>query len=77
VPPGWVPLALRGAAGFVLGALMVVFLPPLGLAFALVLAGLLAWVRLRGDEAGALTPLAAGYLLAVTCYLVLVVASAA
>ena len=39
--------AARAVGGFVLGALMVVFLPPLAFAMALVLGGVVLWARLR------------------------------
>ena len=65
----------RAVAGFVLGAVLVVLMPALGLAMALVLAGVLVWSRLRHEDAGALTALATGFLLAVLAYVVLAVAS--
>jgi hypothetical protein len=73
---------LKGAAvvrllgGFVLGALMVVFLPPLAFAIALVLGGLMLWARLRHQDVQPLTALAAGYLVAVVIYVGLAVAFA-
>jgi hypothetical protein len=59
--------------GFVLGAVLAILVPPLALALALVLVGLLVWARVTGQDAGALTPPAAGYLLAALVYVVLAV----
>jgi hypothetical protein len=65
----------RAVVGFVLGALLVFFMPALGLAMALVLAGVLLWARLRQDDVQALTGLASGFLVAVLAYVVLAVVS--
>ena len=70
-----VPVA-KGLAGFVLGGVMSVFVPPLAFAMALVLGGVLLWSRLRGEDVKALSLLAAGYLVAVAAYVVLALASA-
>lgn len=67
-----VPFA-QGVAGFVLGAVMTIALGPLGLAIALVLAGILVWARVRHQDVSALTPGAVGYLVAAAAYVVLVV----
>lgn len=68
--------AARALGGFALGALMVVFLPPLAFAIALVLGGLVLWARLRRQDVQPLTALAAGYLLAVVIYVGLAIAFA-
>ena len=65
----------KGLAGFVLGGLMSVFVPPLAFAMALVLGGVLLWSRLREQDVKALSWLAIGYLVAVAAYVVLVLAS--
>ena len=65
----------RAVVGFVLGAVLVFFMPALGLAMALVLAGVLVWARLRQEDVQALTGLASGFLVAVLAYVVLVVVS--
>ena len=65
----------RAVVGFVLGALLVFFLPALGLAMALVLAGVLLWARLRQEDVQALAGLASGFLVAVLAYVVLAVVS--
>ncbi len=71
---GRLGVVARAVAGFLLGAVMAVFLPPLAIAMALVLGGVLAWTRLRGpDDAQPLTPLAVGYVVAVAVYVVLAV----
>jgi hypothetical protein len=66
-------VALRVAGGFALGAVMAVFLPPLAVAMALVLGGVLAWSRLR-EEPQPFTPLASGFVVAVGLYVALGVA---
>lgn len=63
----------RAVGGFVLGAVMAYLLPLLALAIALVLGGVLAWLRFRAEATDALGPLAAGYLVAVAAYVVLAV----
>ena len=65
----------RAVVGFVLGALLVFFLPALGLAMALVLAGVLLWARLRQEDVQALAGLASGFLVAVLACVVLAVVS--
>jgi hypothetical protein len=65
----------RAFGGFVLGALLSVFLPPLAFAMALVLAGVIVWARLRHEDVSPVTALAVGFLLAVAAYLVLLVLS--
>ena len=65
----------RVVVGFVLGAVLVVLMPTLGLAMALVLAGVLVWARLRHEDVQALTGLATGFLVAVLAYVVLAVVS--
>ena len=65
----------RAVVGFVLGAVLVVLMPALGLAMALVLAGVLVWARLRHEDVQALTGLATGFLVAVLAYVVLAVVS--
>jgi xanthine/uracil/vitamin C permease (AzgA family) len=65
----------RAVVGFVLGAVLVVLMPALGLAMALVLAGVLLWARLRREDVQALTGLASGFLVAVLAYVVLAVVS--
>ena len=65
----------RAVVGFVLGAVLVFFMPALGLAMALVLAGVLVWARLRQEDVHALTGLASGFLLAVLAYVALAVVS--
>jgi hypothetical protein len=67
-----VPLA-QGVGGFVLGAVMTIALGPLGLAIALLLAGILVWARVRHQDVSALTPGAVGYLVAAAAYVALVV----
>jgi hypothetical protein len=52
---------------------MAVFLPPLAVAMALVLGGVLAWSRLR-EEPQPFTPLASGFVVAVGLYVALAVA---
>jgi hypothetical protein len=66
----------KGLAGFVLGGLMSVFVPPLAFAIALVLGGVMLWSRLRGEDVQPLTWFTTGYLAAVAAYVVLVLASA-
>jgi len=63
----------RGVVGFVLGAVLVLLMPALGLAMAMVLAGVLVWARLRQEDVQALTGLATGFLVAVLAYVVLAV----
>jgi tetrahydromethanopterin S-methyltransferase subunit F len=63
----------RAVVGFVLGAVLVVLMPALGLAMALVLAGVLVWARLRQEDVQALKGLASGFLFAVLAYVVLAV----
>ena len=65
----------RAVAGFVLGAVLVVLIPTLGLAMGLVLAGVLVWARLRQEDVQALTGLATGFLVAVLAYVVLAAVS--
>ena len=65
----------RAVVGFVLGAALVFLMPALGLAMALVLAGVLVWARLRHEDVQALTGLASGFLLAVLAYVALAVVS--
>jgi xanthine/uracil/vitamin C permease (AzgA family) len=65
----------RAVAGFVLGAVLVVLMPALGIAMALVLAGVLVWARLRNEDVETLTALAPGFLVAVLAYVVLAVVS--
>ena len=65
----------RAVTGFVLGAVLVVLLPAIAIAMALVLAGVLVWARLRHEDVEALTALAPGFLVAVLAYVVLAVAS--
>jgi len=67
-----VPVA-QGVGGFALGALLTILTPPIGLAIALVLGGILAWARNRQGDVAALTPGALGYLLAVAAYVLLAV----
>jgi hypothetical protein len=66
----------RALGGFALGAVMVVFLPPLAFAIALVLGGLMLWARLRHEDVQPLTALASGYVVAVVVYLGLAVVAA-
>jgi hypothetical protein len=66
----------QGVGGFVLGALLMILVPPIGLAIALVLGGILAWGRLRHQDVTALTPAAAGYLVAAAAYVVLAAVAA-
>ena len=68
--------AARAVAGFVLGGLLAVFVPPLALAIALVLGGVLLWARLRHEDVQPLTALATGFLAAVLAYLALAVVAA-
>ncbi len=65
----------RVVVGFVLGAVLVVLMPPLGLAMGLVLAGVLVWARLRQEDVQALTGLATGFLVAVLAYVALAMVS--
>jgi hypothetical protein len=65
----------RVVVGFVLGAVLVVLMPTLGLAMGLVLAGVLVWARLRQEDVQALTGLGTGFLVAVLAYVVLAVVS--
>jgi hypothetical protein len=58
----------KGVAGFVLGALLSIFMPPLAFALALVLGGILLWARWRHQDVQPVTALAAGFLVAVTAY---------
>jgi hypothetical protein len=67
---------VKGLAGFVLGGLMSVFVPPLAFAMALVLGGVLLWSRLREQDVKALSWLAIGYLVAVAAYVLLALAAA-
>lgn len=67
---------LQGVGGFVLGALLTILTPPIGLAIALVLGGVLLWARLRHQDVAALTPAAVGYLVAVAAYVLLAVLAA-
>ena len=68
--------AARAVAGFVLGGLLAVFVPPLALAIALVLGAVLIWARLRHEDVQPLTALATGFLAAVLAYLALAVVAA-
>jgi hypothetical protein len=64
--------AAKAGGGFVLGALMAVFLLPLAFAIALVLGGVVAWSRLRGeDDQQVMTPVAVAFVAAVAAYVVL------
>ncbi len=65
----------RAVAGFVLGGVLVVLMPALGIAMALVLAGVLVWARLRHEDVETLAALAPGFLVAVLAYVVLAVVS--
>jgi hypothetical protein len=65
----------RAVAGFVVGGVLVVLMPALGIAMALVLAGVLLWARLRHEDVKTLSALAPGFLVAVLAYVVLVVVS--
>ena len=65
----------RAVVGFVLGAVLVVLMPALGLAMGLVLVGVLVWARLRHEDVQALAGLATGFLVAVLAYVVLAVVS--
>ena len=65
----------KGVAGFALGAVLSIFIPPLALALALVLGGILLWARWRQQDVEPVTAPAAGFLVAVTAYLALVVLS--
>ena len=65
--------AAQGVGGFVLGSVMTFALGSLGLAIALVLAGILLWARVRHQDASALMPGAVGYVVAAAAYVVLVV----
>ena len=66
----------KGLAGFVLGGLMAVFVPPLAFALALVLGGVLLWARLKGADVKTFSWAATGYLMAVVAYVLLALASA-
>lgn len=66
----------KGVGGFVLGAVLSIFMPPLAFAMALVLAGILVWARWRDQDVQPVTALAAGFLVAVTAYLALAVLAA-
>lgn len=68
--------AAKVLAGFVLGGLMAVLIPPLAFAIALVLGGVILWSRLRGEDVQALTWPATGFLTAVGAYLALALAYA-
>jgi hypothetical protein len=65
----------KGLAGFVLGGLMAVFVPPLAFAMALVLGGVMLWQRLRGEPVHSLGWFTVGYLASVAGYVALAVAS--
>jgi len=52
----------RAVAGFVLGGVLVVLMPALGIAMALVLAGVLVWARLRHEDVETLKALAPGFM---------------
>jgi hypothetical protein len=58
----------KGVAGFVLGALLSIFMPPLAFALALVLGGILLWARWRHQDVQPVAALAAGFLVAVSAY---------
>lgn len=66
----------RAALGFVLGAVMAVFLPPLAFAMALVMAGILGWARVRHQDVQPLPSLGGGFLAAVLAYLALAIVAA-
>jgi len=68
--------AAKAVAGFVLGALLAVVMPPLTVAMALVLGGILVWARVRGEDIGPMTPVAGGFLGAVAAYVVVAVVAA-
>ena len=68
--------AARALGGLALGAVMVVFIPPLAFAIALVLGGVVLWARLRHQDVQPITAVAAGFLVAVVIYLGLAVAYA-
>ena len=65
--------AARGLGGFALGALMVVVIPPLAFAIALVLGGVVLWARLRHQDVQPITAVAVGFLVAVVIYVGLAV----
>ena len=65
--------AAQGVGGFVLGAVMTIALGSLGLAIALLLAGILLWARVRHQDVSALKPGAVGYVAAAAAYVALVV----
>ena len=68
--------ALKAVGGFVLGAIVAVVMPPLALAMALVLGGVLLWQRFRGEPVEGIGAPAGGFLAAVAAYVVLAVVSA-
>ena len=70
---GRLGIAAQAGGGFVLGALMAVFLLPLAFAIALVLGGVLAWTRLRGEDEQqqVMTPVTGGFVAAVAAYVLL------
>ncbi len=65
--------AAKVVAGFVLGAVLAIVMPPLAVAMGLVLGGVLVWARVRGEDVRQLTPAAGGFLTAVAAYVLLAV----
>jgi len=65
----------KGVAGFALGAVLSIFMRPLAFAMALLLGGVLLWARWRHQDVEPVPALAAGFLVAVTAYVALVVLS--
>jgi hypothetical protein len=62
--------------GFLLGGVTAVFMPPLAMAIALVLGGVLLWARFRHEDVRILAAPGAGFLLAVGIYVALAVVAA-
>lgn len=74
---GRLGVAGKAVGGFLLGALLAVLIPPLAIAMALVLGGVVVWSHRQADsDQQALTPLAAGFAAAVAVYVVLAVLGA-
>ena len=66
-------IAAQVVGGFVLGAIVAILMPPIALALALVLVGVLLWQRFRDEKVEGLGAPASGFLAAVTTYVLLAV----
>ncbi|MEO6511561.1 MAG: hypothetical protein ABIO16_11265 [Nocardioides sp.] len=68
-------IAAQAVGGFVLGAIVSFLMPPIALALALILVGVLLWQRFRAETVEGLGAPASGFLAAVTAYVLVAVVS--